>query len=186
MYACRQGLPAHSTVTRLRLTRAPGPSASHVACVCKWPWGLHPKAEIKKTTEHRKRENTKTSPIQKSQAHLCKSKERMVSVTPTPAAEGDARGSATGSCGNSTPSITCSREKNLVMCTWHGHTYKRQQDTRISLLPPSVLSSIYITSVCYIYIVARLEVFGFFCKRARIKIACLTNHFPLLTIPTSH
>lgn len=61
------------------------------------------------------------------------------------------------------------------------HSPRRDGNTRGSLflLPPSVLCSIYIISVCSTYRVLRFEAF-YFCKRARIKTAFSTN---LVTSP---
>lgn len=49
-----------------------------------------------------------------------------------------------------------SREDKLVTCAWPGQTNNRQEDLRISFLP-----SVYLTRLCHIHIVARLEVFIF-------------------------
>lgn len=82
------------------------------------------------------------------------------------------------------------------MDVWGGHTYTaRKLNQHLTLaagkthgslffLPLCVLPSISVTSMCCTYRVVR---FGFFfCKTARVKLAFLTNHFPLVTFLTSH
>lgn len=54
------------------------------------------------------------------------------------------------------PPGTNSWEDELVTCAWPGQADNRQEDSRISLLP-----SVYITSLCHILIVVRLEGFIF-------------------------
>lgn len=49
-----------------------------------------------------------------------------------------------------------SREDKLVTCAWPGQANNRQEGSRISLLP-----SVYLTSLCHIHRVARLEGFIF-------------------------